>query len=942
MSNSNSADEDELVLSVVRRLHAGDTPLHTLVRAATYMEVGKCAGKVRALLARDPGAAERANADGVTVADLVEDAREKVPDEIIAAVLDPGGGLSRDVAADAAVEVMHLINEVAPNLNANSNARASADADRGANSGANSNANDDANGRANANPPAAPPSATPAATAALIPPPSSAPNQPFAAWLTITHSAADDSPSSSAAAGDADAPPTLPGARCWCRLDPDAILWWAERPSVTTTTQAAAAASPPPHPAGRIEFAYVSRLIPKDSAASVSLVHHRLRKTTLSFPDALTARAWVITLRDAVFEAGMPAEFNIWTLSQAFDCLHDDRVDQGAFVDDLRAFFHREDITSASALARGSENLFESAVRLNKCLVVRELVVHRGADMASLSRRHGENALHTACRAGHVAMVGTLLALSPTATRRTASAFMAITNGRAETCAHMAAAGGHARVLEHLVTAGVDIYALDRRGRTALHACVIFDAKEEVTLGKLECLNFLCEMVPDILDWTDEAGATALHLASDCGAEKMVLTLLQTACDPNVLDKMGRTPLSVALNAQRMGCVQLLKLYGGMDAVALVASQTRNSLKNNSRNNGSIREGESAGGGVDDPLPGRHAQYGQPRQPQSQYYPNNSYSAQANWDWVRCFDEASGQPYWLDRVSGRSSWTAPPPAQLHNHDGSPKAPPRVGEVYRGGKTSPSAPPSHSNNHYTPPVGAGQPYSYYAQRKRDDAAGGGSSSMSESSSSDGEFFDSQQTVPAVAAKQPLSVANSSKVSPPPSLSIPPSVPMDLNATRPRRVSPGSLSLSPVDTDLANLQNRNKVAQALAEHSPLPQQAPPTPIGQQQHHHHQQQQQQRHQKSGLGRRTSEYSPSMSDRSPHSSGASSLGSPVPRNVAGGQPGATAKQRSPAARLAFALSPMGDPAQAARLVEERKMARAERRARQRIRSGDKKGGKR
>ena len=55
-SNSNAgavADEDELVLSVVRRLHAGDTPLHTLVRAATYMEVGKCAGKIRALLARD-------------------------------------------------------------------------------------------------------------------------------------------------------------------------------------------------------------------------------------------------------------------------------------------------------------------------------------------------------------------------------------------------------------------------------------------------------------------------------------------------------------------------------------------------------------------------------------------------------------------------------------------------------------------------------------------------------------------------------------------------------------------------------------------------------------------------------------------------------------------------------------------------------------------------
>ena len=142
----------------------------------------------------------------------------------------------------------------------------------------------------------------------------------------------------------------------------------------------------------------------------------------------------------------------------------------------------------------------------------------------------------------------------------------------------MAAASGHASVLEHLVTAGVDIYALDRRGRTALHACVIVDSNENVTQGRRDCLSFLCEMVPDILDWADEAGATALHLASDCGAEKLVLSLLQTACDPNALDKMGRTPLSVAVNAGRMGCVQILKLYGGMDAVTLMASQTQ---KNN-------------------------------------------------------------------------------------------------------------------------------------------------------------------------------------------------------------------------------------------------------------------------------------------------------------------------------------------------------------------------
>ena len=90
-------------------------------------------------------------------------------------------------------------------------------------------------------------------------------------------------------------------------------------------------------------------------------------------------------------------------------------VDEGALLDDLQEFFQREDITSVSSLALDtsddSETLFECAVRHNRCFVARVPVMQYGADIASLSRRHGENAMHNACRAGHVTMVETLLEL---------------------------------------------------------------------------------------------------------------------------------------------------------------------------------------------------------------------------------------------------------------------------------------------------------------------------------------------------------------------------------------------------------------------------------------------------------------------------------------------------------------------------------------------------
>ena len=140
------------------------------------------------------------------------------------------------------------------------------------------------------------------------------------------------------------------------------------------------------------------------------------------------------------------------------------------------------------------------------------------------------------------------------------------------------------------------------------------------------------------------------------------------------------------------------------------------------------------------------------------------------YDWVKCY-EPPQTAVLLDRISGRSSWTAPPPSELGSHDGSPKKPPRVGEVYTGSSSSLSPPPSHMAQQ-TPPV-ALHPYSYYSQRKHDDATGG-SSTMSESSSSDGEFYESKP----LAAVSPPARANISPPHPPP-----PSAQANLGASTP---------------------------------------------------------------------------------------------------------------------------------------------------------------
>ena len=159
--------------------------------------------------------------------------------------------------------------------------------------------------------------------------------------------------------------------------------------------------------------------------------------------------------------------------------------------------------------------------------------------------------------------------------------------------------------LEKMIAAGNDVCALDTLDRTPLHYALHPDSlltkappprtlgfasydyvsalaalpavseDEETAIEKTVLL--LCDALggSDALDTTDVYGATAVHLASGRSMPRALRALLQTAADPSLPDRKGRTPLDIAsfqandntssdgVHAQSAAeCVAVLHEYG--------------------------------------------------------------------------------------------------------------------------------------------------------------------------------------------------------------------------------------------------------------------------------------------------------------------------------------------------------------------------------------------
>ena len=122
---------------------------------------------------------------------------------------------------------------------------------------------------------------------------------------------------------------------------------------------------------------------------------------------------------------------------------------------------------------------------------------------------------------------------------------------------HYAARGGHAQALTKLFKESkIDAFARNRKGATCLHSA----AKK----GRIESLQIILKQFrkiqeemsstadtrssrfEDAIDFVDNSGQTALHVAAGAGYEDAVSVLVKAGADASLVDNKGRTPKKVA------------------------------------------------------------------------------------------------------------------------------------------------------------------------------------------------------------------------------------------------------------------------------------------------------------------------------------------------------------------------------------------------------------
>jgi len=120
---------------------------------------------------------------------------------------------------------------------------------------------------------------------------------------------------------------------------------------------------------------------------------------------------------------------------------------------------------------------------------------------------------------------------------------------------HYAARGGHAQALTKLFKESkIDAFARNRKGATCLHSA----AKK----GRIESLQIIlkqfrkiqeetssaadAENIEDAIDFVDNSGQTALHVAAGAGYEDAVSVLVKECADASLVDNKGRTARKVA------------------------------------------------------------------------------------------------------------------------------------------------------------------------------------------------------------------------------------------------------------------------------------------------------------------------------------------------------------------------------------------------------------
>lgn len=176
--------------------------------------------------------------------------------------------------------------------------------------------------------------------------------------------------------------------------------------------------------------------------------------------------------------------------------------------------------------------------------VVVELLRYMNEESVARKSLAGYDALHTAAREGHHAIVQVLLNHYPNLSK---------TLGPSKTTPLISSATrGHTAVVKELLSHNSNLLELARQnGKNALH----FAARQ----GHVDTVQALLDMDPQLARRTDKKGQTALHMAvkgTNCDVVKSLVEI-----DPAIVmlpDRFGNTALHIAARKKRVEILKVL------------------------------------------------------------------------------------------------------------------------------------------------------------------------------------------------------------------------------------------------------------------------------------------------------------------------------------------------------------------------------------------------
>jgi ankyrin repeat protein len=281
----------------------------------------------------------------------------------------------------------------------------------------------------------------------------------------------------------------------------------------------------------------------------------------LQAPNARKLNTWIDTLRQYIFEFGSPLGLGR-DLGQGFMDVnnhYNNHSNANHYHPDQSSLTSNNNnqvmvLGRGKMSARKNRRRFFNYIQENNIDAILQMLHNNSKELLNVTDSNSNSAVIIAARSGHAPVLRALLKYG---------ANINVKNKEGISPLLMATKAGNLDCVETLLqvneivsnTTQRDIELLNDNGKSLLHFAV--------SHNQVEIVAMLCEFAIDLLDWTDKHGNTPLHVAAKYGKYDCMKILLETAADPNILNRRGKTPLSLARSRSQRHCVKLLKDYGG-------------------------------------------------------------------------------------------------------------------------------------------------------------------------------------------------------------------------------------------------------------------------------------------------------------------------------------------------------------------------------------------